>query len=230
MPRIDLVVFDIAGTTLKDTGNIVNKAFQKAFNEFLIYPVPSEINTVMGLDKPEAIKIILQIKGVKDQFLIEAIHNSFLQAMIRYYQDNAEEIEGTSECFKKLHEMNIKVALDTGFSLPIVNAILGKLPQWNGLIDAIATPNKSIRGRPHPDMIESIMKELDIEHPSNIMKVGDTPSDMQEGYNAKCGYVVGVTSGSHSEDELRETQGKHTTILSIKEIPSLIEELKYDED
>jgi phosphonatase-like hydrolase len=229
MPRIDLVVFDIAGTTLQDNGDIVNKAFQKAFNEFLVYPTPSEINSVMGFDKPEAIKTILQIKGVRDQFLVEAIHSSFLQSMIAYYKDNAIEIEGASECFKKLHEMNIKVAMDTGFSRPIVNTIFEKV-QWgkNGLVDSVACPNNSIRGRPHPDMIESIMKELAIEDPSHIMKVGDTPSDMQEGHNAQCGYVVGVTSGSHSEEQLKEVPGKHTTVLSIRSIPMLIEELKYN--
>jgi len=186
----------------------------------------------MGLAKPEAIKIVLDLKGIKDHIpslLINAIHDSFLQSMILYYRDNAVEMEGASECFKKLHDMNIKVALDTGFSLPIVNAILQKVG-WdkNGLIDAIAFPNISTRGRPHPDMIESIMRELSIDHPSNVMKVGDTPSDIQEGHNAQCGYVVGVTSGAFSEDELKQVSGKHTTVLSIKSIPILIEELKFN--
>jgi 2-aminoethylphosphonate-pyruvate transaminase len=38
--------------------------------------------------------------------------------------------------------------------------------------------------------------------PRRVAKIGDTPADLGEGTAAECGFVVGVTSGSHTRDEL----------------------------
>ena len=57
--NIELIVFDIAGTTLMDNGEIA-ESFQKALHEFG-YTVPVvKINPLMGYKKPEAILKILE--------------------------------------------------------------------------------------------------------------------------------------------------------------------------
>jgi len=65
------------------------------------------------------------------------------------------------------------------------------------------------RGRPHPDMIQLLMSRFEIRDPKEVAKVGDTPADLEEGTNAGCGLVIGVTQGTHSRTQLEEYPHTH---------------------
>ena len=41
-----------------------------------------------------------------------------------------------------------------------------------------------------------------VDRPGRVVKVGDTPSDLEEGLAASCGLVVGVTHGTHTREQL----------------------------
>ena len=64
------------------------------------------------------------------------------------------------------------------------------------LIDVTVTSDEVKRGRPQPDMVFKAMQELGLKDAKRVAKVGDTPSDLEEGVNAGCGAVIGVTAGS----------------------------------
>jgi phosphoglycolate phosphatase-like HAD superfamily hydrolase len=70
------------------------------------------------------------------------------------------------------------------------------------LIDASITSDEVSRGRPAPDMIQELMRRLGITDPARVAKVGDAPADLQEGTNARCGWVIGVTEGTHTRAQL----------------------------
>jgi phosphoglycolate phosphatase-like HAD superfamily hydrolase len=53
------------------------------------------------------------------------------------------------------------------------------------------------------------MHEFKIKDPAHVVKVGDTPSDLMEGMNAKCGYVIGVTWGAYRREELENEKYTH---------------------
>ena len=80
---IELVVFDIAGTTVADKGNI-NEVFRKAFLNAGIDDVDiADVDEVMGYRKKEAIEIIVakyKPGFEKDDAFIEAIHQDFTDA------------------------------------------------------------------------------------------------------------------------------------------------------
>src|SRR3569833_1588881 len=86
---IQLVVFDIAGTTVKDNGEIT-KAFQTALHEHG-YDIPAEkVSLLMGYKKPEAIKMMLE-EYEDDVAMISleyfhTIHERFLKLMVDYYE------------------------------------------------------------------------------------------------------------------------------------------------
>ena len=89
------------------------------------------------------------------------------------------------------------------------------------MIDADVASDEVPRGRPHPDMIRLLMSRLGIKDPSRVAKVGDTRADLEEGANAGCGLVIGVTSGTFTREELRTYP--HTHILdSVAEVPTLV--------
>ncbi|WP_158994674.1 HAD-IA family hydrolase [Mucilaginibacter sp. L196] len=225
---IKLVVFDIAGTTIQDEIGVMN-----AFRETLKnhgYEVPiNEVALVMGYKKIEAIQILL--KSAPDQSkiteeLINEIHGDFVKHMISFYRDSAEiqVFPHTEETFKKLHEQGIKVGLNTGFTRAIADTIINRLHwQEKGLIDYLIASDEVESGRPHPYMIQKMMKEFGITDSSEVAKVGDTEVDINEGRNAGCKYVIGVTTGSFTREALEPYQPTHI-IDDIAEVLTIINE------
>ena len=224
--KIQLVVFDMAGTTVRDD-DAVNTCLREALAAHV--PVSREdVNTVMGLPKPVAIRDLLQTKektGVQvTPELVNTIHEDFLGRMLRFYRTspNVEPMPHTLEAFDQLKQAGVRLALDTGFSRPIANAILERLG-WDGdsLLSATVTSDEVRRGRPHADLLLRAMELSGVGDPKAVAKVGDTPSDLLEGTAAGCALVVGVTNGTHTREQLAVHPHTHL-IGSLRELPALV--------
>ncbi|MFN8250625.1 MAG: HAD hydrolase-like protein [Ferruginibacter sp.] len=226
-PQIKLAVFDIAGTTVKDKGNVAN-AFMQAFNKHG-YSIPgTEVHTLMGYKKTEAIKIMLEkyFPGAisSSRNLVAKIHETFTAGMISFYETDPslEPMPDAEYVFSQLQSRDIKVALNTGFGSLITEVILKRLG-WNRtqLIDFVISSDEVKYGRPHPLMIQAAMKALHIEHASQVVKIGDTEVDIAEGRNAGCGLVVAVTTGAYTKEQLLPFQ-PDAIIGQLKEILTIL--------
>src|SRR5262245_17227201 len=118
---IELVVFDLAGTTVHD-GDAVNACFRATLAAWGIEAESAMVNTVMGLPKPEAIRILLERVGrpggvTPSVERVNAIHEDFTGRMRHYYAGDpaVREIPGAAATFAALRRGGIKVALNTGF-------------------------------------------------------------------------------------------------------------------
>lgn len=225
---IKLVVFDIAGTTVKDDHD-VSKAFQAALKKSH-YEVPLElINPLMGYEKNLAIKQILRLHEHNDAKitpeLVSRIHQEFVKQMISHYEvaPGIEPLPNVEETFAKLHEQGVQVGINTGFSRDIADTIVHRL-QWleKGLIDHVIGSDEVELGRPHPFMIQKMMIDAGVERPREVAKVGDTEVDVREGQNAGCKYVIGVTTGIFTRQELEAYNPTHI----IDDIAELLEIIK----
>ena len=206
--NIELVVFDIAGTTVKDNGEIAI-AFRTAMQEFG-YEIPVEkINPLMGYKKPEAIKLMLEeyesdISVINVEF-INTIHHRFAELMVKFYKESNDiaPLPHAEEVFAFLKENNIKIGLDTGFSREITEVIIEKLG-WlrDGKIDCFVCSDEVTQGRPSPEMIHKIMALTGVTDPKRIVKIGDTEVDVNEGKNSECLYSIGVTTGAFTREAL----------------------------
>lgn len=223
-----LVVFDMAGTTVSDKGN-VNKAFRDALAEENITVSIEEVNTLMGYRKIEAITrmVVKQLPflPVEEQTaLIEKIHNRFNSIMVDFYRTDADlqPLPFAEEIFGMLQERGIKVALNTGFTRVITDAIMQRLG-WDQthLINMIICSDEVPEGRPHPYMIQSIMQKLGITDAKEIVKVGDTEVDVNEGRNAGCGFVAAITTGAYTREQLLDYH-PDAIIDSLQELPAYI--------
>jgi phosphonatase-like hydrolase len=225
---IELVVFDLAGTTVYD-GDAVNSSFRATLAVWGIEADPAAVNAVMGLPKPEAIRILLQQFGpprgvTASPENIDAIHADFTQRMRHYYATGpaVREVPGATATFAALRQAGIKVALNTGFFRPITEVLLTRLGwQCPAVIDADVTSDEVPRGRPYPDMIRHLMARLGIPDARRVAKVGDTKADLEEGANAGCGLVIGVTTGSFSREQLQACPHSHI-LSSVAELPALL--------
>lgn len=222
---IQLVVFDIAGTTVRDPGN-VNEVFRSAFSKAGINEVSvPEVDEVMGYRKEDAIRQIVgrhRPEWAEDR--VDEIHQDFTRTMVSFYEEGAaiEPLPFAEKTFQELQQNKVKVALNTGFTRVITDVILKKLG-WDqvSFIDQVVCSDEVEQGRPFPFMIRKLMQDLDISFSEDVAKVGDTKVDIEEGQNSRCGIVVGVTTGAQSKSELAKSRPDYI-INSLEFLPSLI--------
>jgi phosphonatase-like hydrolase len=226
--KIDLIVFDLAGTTVRDNRD-VHRVLQLALRKFDVHISLDDANAVMGIPKPVAIRELLlqrdsQSRRITEEW-IDEIHDEFIREMVLFYQHDpgVGEKEGVSGTFRTLKKHGIKIAVNTGFDRLITDALLRRLG-WidNGLIDCSVTSDEVPRGRPYPDMIFKAMQIMRVRDASRVAKVGDTTFDLDEGNSAGCGLVIGVTSGAFSREEL--SNSKHSFLVeNVADIVEIIQ-------
>ncbi len=227
MIPIQLVVFDMAGTTVAGHHE-VHHCLQQALAQEGHEITYDEANAVMGYPKPVAIRQLLEKHGASGQATaayVDQIHRDFVQRMVDHYANGAEvrEKQGVQGTWNALRKQGIRIALDTGFSRPIADAIIKRL-NWRELIDASVTSDEVKRGRPHPDMIFRAMERTGVSDVKAVIKVGDTASDLQQGTQAGCAFVVGVTTGAYSAEELQREPHTHL----IEQLPELLSILEVE--
>jgi phosphonatase-like hydrolase len=228
---VELVVFDIAGTTVEDKGEIA-VAFQEALGAFG-YTIPVEkINPLMGYKKTEAIERLLKEYELKKEKivteLIQNLYQLFLERMIEFYSTttNLRPLPFAEEVFASLKERNILVGLDTGFSKQITDIIVHRLG-WlkDKKVNYVISSNEVIAGRPFPYMIEELMNRANLNDTKRVIKVGDTEVDINEGINAGCLYSIAITTGAFTKEELAEYKPSFI-IDDLKEVIAIIDNIQ----
>lgn len=222
-----MVVFDIAGTTVKDKGNIA-ETFQQAFLEYDIEVTVEEVNKVMGWRKIDAVKSLLELyrPGATTDHagLVEKIHDGFTRNMVSFYENDKElaPLPFAEEVFSSLRKSGVKVCLNTGFTDIITQTILVRLGWGKGkMIDDFISSDQVEEGRPHTYMIKELMKRNGITESNAVVKVGDTEVDVMEGRAALCGKVIAVTTGAYTRAQL-ETYRPDFIIDSLSELIPLL--------
>jgi phosphoglycolate phosphatase len=203
--ELDLVIFDIAGTTIHATDQ-VPAAFSEAFANVGIELSDAEIQAVRGKSKLEAIAELL------NQRLDAAkVYADFQEILLRRYETHGvEAIDGAEASFNWLKGHNTKVALSTGFGRDLAEMLIREVG-WEDSFDAVICNEDVVHGRPAPDMIFRAMERTGCESVDRVTVVGDTVSDLQAAENAGVRWSIGVLSGAHSEAQLRACP--HTAII-----------------
>ncbi|SDS54090.1 phosphonatase-like hydrolase [Mucilaginibacter mallensis] len=203
--NIKMVVFDMAGTTINEN-NLVYKTLRKAINEAgFNFSLDQVLTEGAGKEKRQAIKSILTVyANINDEEQIGQIYQNFIAQLTEAYtkaeivpQNNALEL------FTALKKRNAYVVLNTGYDRLTAQAIIQKLG-WKETIDfdGLVTASDVSKNRTDPDMIYFAMNKFGILNSSEVVKVGDSIIDIQEGQNAGCGLSIGITTGAHTVDQL----------------------------
>ncbi|WP_166923022.1 phosphonatase-like hydrolase [Flavobacterium poyangense] len=206
--RIELVVFDMAGTTV-DEGNVVYKTVQKVINEEgIMVSLEDVLKHGAGKEKHQAITDVLtactsvtNIGNVADK----AFANFKIALEKAYNELEVKTFEGTENLFKDLQANQIKVVLNTGYDTVTAHKLLDKLGWKVGVtIDALVTANDVKNGRPDGDMILKAMELMAVKDPQNVLKVGDSAIDIEEGKSANCGMTAGVLTGAQTREQIQK--------------------------
>ena len=221
MPRIKLVIFDIAGTIIEDHGEVL-RAFQKALMENGISYAEEELHRWKGASKREVLRhFIEQGDSTGDiEEKVEASYCCFRSELESCYTEKLVPIRGAVETFRWCREREILLATTTGFYRQISDLILDQTG-WRGFFAANICSSDVPSGRPAPFMIFHAMEATGVQNVKEVVTVGDTPLDLQAGSNAGAAGVVGVLSGTHNLETLQREPHTHI-IHSIAELPDLI--------
>lgn len=221
---IKLAVFDMAGTTVMDQDNVA-RAFIHAFAKQGLEIDTADANPLMGYHKPLAIQLMLEKLEIEpDAEFIGEIHADFEEEMMDYYayDPSVKPMPGAEELFLQLKEKGIRIALNTGFSKRIADTIVQRF-QWTerGLVDDYIGSNEVAMGRPYSYMISELMRRAGVEDPAEVIKIGDTPVDIEEGKKAGCRYVIAVTTGASAIGELEE-EGPSHILHELSSLPAIL--------
>lgn len=212
---VDLVVFDMAGTTVDDLVDgepLVIAAFKGALKAYDGSELSfEEANAVRGYEKREALSRLLGSKV--DEKELEKVYELFKQELDRLTGRMNSEVKGSSQVFQELRRRGIKVCVGSGFPEHVVQSIVKNLG-WS--VDKAFSSVALGAGRPNPVMILKAMELFEISDPKRVVKVGDTKVDIEEARNAGV-YCISVLTGTQSRAEL-EAAGPDCIIGSVAEL------------
>lgn len=219
---IKMVVFDMAGTTVNED-NVVYKTLRKAINDAgYAFSLEQVLAEGAGKEKLQAIKSVLAVyANVLDHELAEAIYEQFIQQLSTAY-DNMDILpqSNAAEVMQALKSRDILVVLNTGYNKATAESLIAKLGWAKGLqFDGLVTASDVSSNRPEPDMILVAMEQFGITDPSQVIKVGDSSIDVEEGRNAGCAINIGITTGAHTREQLETVQPTYIIENLIELLP-----------
>ncbi|GAB3326854.1 phosphonatase-like hydrolase [Larkinella ripae] len=238
MKPFQLVVFDMAGTTVRDQHE-VEHCFARAAAQTNLHVSDERILAMQGLSKRFVFETLWreQLNGATPaelQSMVDQSYQLFTEILENHYRtQEVVPTEGCLETFEFLRKNGIRIALTTGFYRTVTDIILEKLGWLSGLdeqyvgndqttIQASIASDEVEHGRPQPLMIQKAMRLLAVTDPKWVVNIGDTPSDLLSGQAAGVGLNLGVVNGTHSQTQL-ETHPHDRLLASLAELPALLQ-------
>jgi phosphonoacetaldehyde hydrolase len=250
-------IFDLGGTLFDKYSLSPLISLHKAFHKYNINITKSIIAEDMGLKKQEHIETILEKPIVKPMWYRETsdipkyILTDYILGEFNKIQTKSLEtcdlIPGAGFIVNYLQKRGIKVGATTGFNYEHTMIVNNMFEENNIFLDSIVSSDCVDNPRPHSDMIQKNMKNLNITDPKQVIKVDDTFVGIQEGLNSGC-HTIGVPRWSinmnmYNEDEGEEDfniimekfkyskqqlQNAHHLIKTLDEIPNIIRNINYE--
>jgi phosphoglycolate phosphatase len=203
MTRITVACLDMAGTTVRDDGTVM-EAFITAIREQNLSAdaydqAMTAVRSSMGQSKIEVFRRILG-----DEAAARKANDAFEDHYAAAVRNGAiEPVPGAEDTLMRLRDAGIRVCLATGFSPSTRDAIIDGLA-WGGLIDLALSPADAGRGRPWPDLPLTALLKLRGGAVSELAVAGDTTSDIESGLRAGAAVVAGVLTGAGSRADLEK--------------------------
>ena len=205
--KIQLVVFDWAGTTVDYGSSAPAAVFERIFEGAGIHFTREEINRPMGMEKKAHIRELLSGESGKQQWKetygrdwteedVEHLYESFEAELFQVVAEYSVPIPGVVETVKELREQGLKIGSTTGYTSQMMEQVIPGAAKLGYQADCVVTPDVTGLGRPTPFMLFECMRQLNVYPPRSVAKVGDTAVDMQEGRNAGA-WSVGILTGSN---------------------------------
>ncbi len=226
------VIFDWAGTVVDYGCFAPVAAFIKVFKEVGIEPTADEVRAPMGMLKRDHIKTMLEMPRIKNEY--EKLHNhtateqdidemyaKFEPALFDILDQHCDIKPYVLGTIATLHEKGISIGSTTGYTDSMMAVVTSEAKKQGYQPQCWFSPDSTNgMGRPYPYMIYRNMEVLKTKHVDEVIKVGDTVSDIKEAKAAGV-FAIGIIEGS-SEVGLTK---KEYDDLSSSEKEEIIEKI-----
>ena len=206
--RVAGVIFDWAGTTV-DFGSLAPvRTLERVFGEAGVPITEEEARRDMGIAKRDHIAALLTISRIQSEWQkvrgrelretdVDVLYERFIPLQFECLQRYAKLISGVPDVVRTLRGQGIKIGSTTGYTRAMVDVLLPEAAKQGYQPDCSLTPEEAGSGRPQPFMVYAAAIKMQVYPLGAVVKVGDTPSDIQEGLNAGV-WSVGVAATGNS--------------------------------
>lgn len=221
----ELAALDMAGTTIDEQG-LVYRVLDETVAAATGASIAADLLTRWkGTSKRSAIAgLLTALESDSSEAAVDKVFAEFTDRLVGAYADHPPvPFPGVVDALVDLRERGVKIALQTGYSATIADAILAGMDWRVGgdLIDARITSDQVPISRPAPYLIFRAMEATGVTSTQRVLVAGDTPNDLAAGTNAGAAYVVGVLTGTFDATALGREP--HTHLLpSVAHLPELI--------
>ena len=132
---------------------------------------------------------------------VQSMYQSFEKHLFASLQDFTTPIPHVIDTLSLLRAQGIKIGSTTGYTDKMMEIVLAGAREKGYTVDNLVTPDQVPAGRPYPYMIYKNMIDLAVPSVDEVVKVGDTITDIKEGLNAKV-WTIGVISGSNDKEKI----------------------------
>lgn len=204
---IEAVIFDWAGTAVDYGCFAPVQAFREAFAHYDVPVTMEETRKPMGMPKRDHIRTMMKMERIAAEWKrvhgreateedVEAVYAQFEPKLFSILKNYSSPKPFVLETVDTLRKMGIKIGSSTGYTDAMMDIVVKGAAKEGYSPDFWISPDGvGGKGRPYPYMIFENMKVLGVSSVKNVVKVGDTVSDIREGVSAGV-WSVGVIEGS----------------------------------
>lgn len=214
--KYKLIIFDMDGTTLytiEDLANSLNYALEKSKLPTRSLP---EVLRFVG----NGIRRLIEraVPESSSEEIIETVYANFTEHYTIHCADTTRPYDGIIELLKALKEKGFLTAIVSNKADYAVQALCKDY--FPNLFDAIAGEKQGVNKKPAPDMVNNILKLLNLSA-HDAVYVGDSEVDVQTAKNSNMDCIA-VDWGFRTRDELIEA-GATVIVSTPDEILGKIE-------
>lgn len=198
------VIFDWAGTVVDHGSRAPVAALQDVFEGAGVPVSVAEARLAMGIAKRDHIRCILALPRVAREWElqrraapretdVDELYAEFLPKQLQCLARFSTVIAGIPETVDALRKRGVKIGSTTGYTRPMLDFLVERAHEQGFRPDcAICPQDVPGGGRPAPWMCYLNAIRLEASPLWSMIKIGDTPSDIEEGLQAGM-WTIGVT-------------------------------------
>ena len=252
---LQALILDWAGTAV-DFGSLAPvRTLQQVFAQFNTPVTEEQARRDMGLPKRDHIAHLLaypevaaawtdRYKSAPTETDIEALYAKFIPLQFACLREYSAPIPGLIESVSKARARGLKIGSTTGYTRAMLDYLLEASSREGYHPECSFSPEDAGAGRPSPFMIFAAAVKMRVYPLASCVKVGDTPSDIEEGLAAgvwsvgvaRTGNMIGLSEEEFSKldsaEKSRRLQlaykalgdaGAHFVIDSIADIHPVLD-------
>jgi len=220
--KLRAVILDWAGTVVDYGSRAPVAALESVFTPAGVPVTVAEARESMGIAKKAHIRAILEIARVREGWIakygaapseadVDELYAAFIPNQIQVLGEYSGLIPGVADAVRRMRARGLKIGTTTGYNRAMLDYLLERAAPQGFTPDCALCPDDVGAGRPLPWMCFLAAIRLEVYPMTALVKIGDTPADIEEGRNAGM-WTIGVT---RTGNEIGVTEEEWARLLDV---------------